>query len=117
MNIEELREYCLMKKGVSESLPFDEYTLVFKVLNKMFALVPLNRELSISLKCEPEKAIELREHYSYVLPAWHMSKKHWNTIIINNTVSNSILKKWIDDSYWIIANNLTKKQKEELESL
>ncbi|MCF8298667.1 MAG: MmcQ/YjbR family DNA-binding protein [Saprospiraceae bacterium] len=114
MNIEELREYCLSKKGVTESFPFDEVTLVFKVLNKMFALTSLDGELRISLKCEPEIAIELREHYPCVIPAWHMSKIHWNTVIIDGSVNDGLLKEWIDDSYDIVVSKLTKKQREEL---
>ena len=81
MNIGELRELCLNIKEVSECLPFDEYSLVFKVLDKMFALLPLDGDrLCISIKCDPEKAIEFREHYNAVEPAWYFNKKYWNTI-------------------------------------
>lgn len=80
MNIEELREYCISKKDVTESFPFDETTLVFKVRGKMFALTDLEGELSINLKCDPDLAIELREKYPAVQPGYHMNKKHWNTI-------------------------------------
>jgi predicted DNA-binding protein (MmcQ/YjbR family) len=86
MNIEEFRDYCLTKKGVSEDFPFDETTLVMKVLDKMFALGNLDGPLSINLKCNPEKAIELRELYPAVKPGYHMSKKHWNTVEMDGTI-------------------------------
>ena len=111
MNIEELREYCLSKKGVTESFPFDETTLVFKVMGKMFALTDTEDEFSINLKCDPEKAIELREKYPAVQPGYHMNKKHWNTIYVDGSVSDEKLKAWIDDSYWLITNSLPKKDR------
>ena len=111
MNIEELREYCLSKKGVTESFPFDETTLVFKVIGKMFALTDTEDEFSINLKCDPEKAIELREKYPAVQPGYHMNKKHWNTIYVDGSVSDEKLKGWIDDSYWLITNSLPKKDR------
>ncbi|MBE9480273.1 MAG: MmcQ/YjbR family DNA-binding protein [Bacteroidetes bacterium] len=114
MNIEDIREYCLCKKGVTESLPFDEDTLVFKVLDKMFALASLEGDLSINLKCNPEKAIELREQYPAVQPGYHMNKKHWNTVMIDRSVSDKLVKQWIDDSYKLVVSKLTKKQKEKL---
>ena len=117
MNIEEIRTYCLSKKGVTESFPFDETTLVFKVMGKMFALTDIEKELSINLKCEPEKALELRETYSCVLPGYHMSKQHWNTIFIDGSISDQIIIGWIDDSYDLVAEKLTKKLKEELSKI
>ena len=117
MNIEELREYCISKKGTTESFPFDKVTLVFKVMNKMFALTSLNKDLSINLKCNPDKAIELREVYAAVLPGYHMNKKHWNTIMINETVSQQLIKEWIDNSYDLVVKSLPKKVKEELKKL
>ena len=81
MNIESLREYCISKKNVTESFPFGEDTLVFKTDGKIFALVNLDGDLSINLKCDPALAIELRERYSSVTPGYHMNKKHWNTVI------------------------------------
>ncbi len=117
MNIEVLREYCITKKGVTESFPFDEETLVFKVMNKMFLLTNINKELSMNVKCNPEKAIELREQYSSVLPGWHMNKKHWNTVHIDGCISDSQLKEWIDDSYDLIVTSLTKKLQNELLSM
>lgn len=114
MNIEELREYCLSKKAVIEYFPFDEVTLVFKVGGKMFALTNLDGNLSINLKCDPEKAIELREQYPAVKPGYHMNKKLWNTVEIDGSIPNKLIKTWIDDSYNLIVQSLTKKQKDEI---
>jgi predicted DNA-binding protein (MmcQ/YjbR family) len=114
MNIEEIREYCLTKKGSSECFPFDDVTLVFKVGGKMFALCNLDGDLSINLKCNPEKAVELRELYPAVKPGYHMNKKLWNTVEIDGSINDSIIKSWINDSYQLIVASLTKKQKEEL---
>ncbi len=117
MNIEEIREYCIAKKGVTESFPFDETTLVFKVMNKMFALTHIEGDLSINLKCNPEKAIELREQFSSVLPGYHMNKKHWNTILIDGSISQQQIKNWIDNSYDLVVKSLPKKLQQELLSL
>jgi predicted DNA-binding protein (MmcQ/YjbR family) len=117
MDIEFFRNYCLSKKGVTEELPFDEQTLAFKVMGKMFALTNVDTFVSINLKCEPEKAVELREQYEGVRPGYHMNKKHWNTVLINGSISNKLLKEWIDDSYNLVAASLTKKLQEELRQL
>ena len=117
MNIEDIRNYCLSKKGVTESFPFDDVTLVFKVIDKLFALTSLDKDLSINIKCDPETAIQLRAEHPSVLPGYHMNKKHWNTIMIDGTVNDHLIKKWIDDSYQLVADKLTKKQKSELEKL
>jgi|TARA_B110000908_G_scaffold172672_1_gene241856 predicted DNA-binding protein (MmcQ/YjbR family) len=110
--IDVLREHCLVKKEVSESFPFDENTLVFKVYDKMFALISLEREpLQMNLKCEPEKAIELREEYYQVIPGYHSNKKHWNTIVLEN-ISIEFVKKWIDHSYDLVWQKLPKKLKQ-----
>jgi predicted DNA-binding protein (MmcQ/YjbR family) len=114
MNIEELREYCLSKNGVTESFPFDETTLVFKVMGRMFVLTDLVDTLSINLKCDPERAIELREHYPCVTPGYHMNKKYWNTVIIDGTMSDDQLRALIDHSYDLIVSSLPKKLKDEL---
>ena len=117
MNIEEIRNYFLSKKGATESTPFDDVTLVFKVQGKMFGLMPLDKspdELSINVKCDPDKAIELREQFSYVKPGYHMSKKHWNTIMIQKQITNNQITEWIDDSYDLIVAKLTKKLRKEL---
>ena len=110
MNIEEFREYCLSKPATTESFPFDEYTLVFKVAGKMFALTDIADAFSINIKCDPETAIGLREHYNCVQPGYHMNKKHWNTIIIDGSVSDALLKEWIDNSYSLIVSSLNKSQ-------
>ena len=114
MNIEEFRDYCLSKKGTEETFPFDEVTLVFKVMGKMYALTSLDSEFSINLKCDPEKAIELRETYSSVTPGYHMSKKHWNTILMDDLIPDRLIKEWIDDSYNLIVLSLPKKLQQEL---
>ncbi|NVO20057.1 MAG: MmcQ/YjbR family DNA-binding protein [Bacteroidetes bacterium] len=117
MDIEGIREYCLMKKGVTESFPFDENTLVFKVSGKMFLLTDLMDELSINVKCEPEKALELRAHFPTVLPGYHMNKKHWNTVKIDGTVSDNLLQEWIDMSYQLVVDSLTKSDQQALATL
>ena|ERR1700741_1395639 len=115
MFLDELRDHCIAKKGVTESFPFDESTLVFKVMNKMFLLVGIDEDpLQFNAKCDPDKAIELREEHSCVLPGYHMNKKHWNTIVCDGSVSNKVLKQWIDESYDVIVSSLPKKLKEEL---
>lgn len=111
MNIEELREYCLAKPAVDEGFPFDETTLVFKVMSKMFLLTDLEGEFSINVKNTPEKILEYREQYSAVLPGYHMNKKLWNTVVIDGSISDSILKSWIDESYHEVLKGLTKKNK------
>jgi len=117
MNIEEFRDYCLLKKGVTEGFPFDEKTLVFKVI-KMFALTNIEGEFRINLKCDPERAIKLREEYpDYIIPGYHMNKKLWNTIIVEGSVPEKLIFELIDHSYDLIVASLTKKQKTELESL
>jgi predicted DNA-binding protein (MmcQ/YjbR family) len=99
MNIESLREYCISKKNATESFPFGEDTLVFKVNEKIFALVNLDGDLSINLKCEPGLAIELRERYPSVTPGYHMNKKHWNTVQLDGSVPDKEIFTWIDHSY------------------
>ncbi|MFT2007557.1 MmcQ/YjbR family DNA-binding protein [Pontibacter sp. 13R65] len=109
MNIEEFREYCLAKPGTTEAMPFGEDTLVFKVCGKIFALTNVNTYSSgINLKCDPTLAIELREKYTCVLPGYHMSKKHWNTIVPDGSVPDKLLQQWIDDSYNLIVQKLPK---------
>ena len=115
MNIETIREYCIRKKGVTEEFPFNETTLVFKVMNKMFLLASLDSvPLSINLKCEPEKAIELRERYDSVEPAYHMNKAHWNSVIIDRTIPDKEILTWIDESYDLVVSGLKKADKEKL---
>ena len=117
MNVEDISEYCLSKKGTSEDFPFDEETLVFKVMGKMFALIPLERiPLQINLKCEPELAVELRERYEAVRPGFHMNKKHWNTIWVDGSLRNELIYRWIDDSYNLVVKGLRKTEKEKLQN-
>lgn len=115
MNIEEFREYCLSKKGTTEEFPFDEFTLVFKVMGKIFALTDIeSRPLSFNLKCDPEKAVLLRDSYSCVQPGYHMNKKHWNTVVADGSVPGKLLMEWIDHSYNQVVAGLPKKVREAL---
>ncbi|MDR2937382.1 MAG: MmcQ/YjbR family DNA-binding protein [Prevotellaceae bacterium] len=114
MDIEEVREYCIAKNGVTESFPFDDTALVFKVCDKMFALLSIDDDAWLNLKCEPEKAIELREQFSEVTPGFHMNKKMWNTIQIKSALPHSLIYEWIDDSYKLVVAKLTKAQRAEL---
>ena len=114
MDLESIREYCMNKKAVSESLPFDNETLVFKAAGKMFALLSLSGDWGLNLKCDPEKAIELREKYSDITPGYHMNKAHWNTINLNGTLPDKLVFKLIDHSYQLIIESLSKKTKLEL---
>lgn len=110
MDIETLREYCISKENVEECFPFDETTLVFKVGGKMFLLADIDsRPVSFNVKCDPQKAIELREKYSCVAPGWHMNKTHWNTVTANGSVNQKLLFSWIDHSYELIISSLPKK--------
>jgi predicted DNA-binding protein (MmcQ/YjbR family) len=102
MNIEILREYCISKKNITESFPFGDDTLVFKTAGRIFAMVNLEGDLSLNLKCDPAQAMELRERYSSVTPGYHMNKKHWNTILIDGSVPDKELFSWIDHSYDLV---------------
>lgn len=104
MDIVILREYCISKEGATESFPFGDDTLVFKVKGKIFALVNLEGELNLNLKCNPAKAIDLRERFSSVIPGYHMNKKHWNTIILDGTVPDKEVFSWIDHSYGLVKH-------------
>jgi predicted DNA-binding protein (MmcQ/YjbR family) len=117
MNIESLREYCLSKKAVTESFPFGEDTLVFKVGEKIFLLAGLNNPDSFNVKCDPEKAIALREEFSEVIPGYHMNKKHWNTVYINGSLSTSQLQEMIDHSYDLVFKSLPKSIQSEINTL
>ena len=121
MNIQQYFEYCLSKKGVTEHFPFDEDTLVFKVGGKMFALSSLsaweNGTASVNLKCDPEKAEELRANYDSIEPGYHMSKVHWNTVAFNGDVPDKMVRGLIDDSYDLVVKSLTKKAQAELYDL
>jgi predicted DNA-binding protein (MmcQ/YjbR family) len=113
MNLENLYEYCLSKKGVTEYFPFDEDTLVFKVGEKLFALTSLSQfekgEPRVNLKCNPERALELRAEFEDIQPGYHMSKMHWNTINVNRGVTDKMILELIDHSYDLVFKSLTKK--------
>ncbi len=114
MNIEDFRNYCLNKPGVTESFPFDDTTLVFKVFNKIFALTDLEEDFKLNLKCDPEKAALLREQYTSITPGYHMNKKHWNTIIIDGTIDDDIIYNLIDHSYDLVFQSFPKKIRDQL---
>ena len=117
MDIEEIRAYCLLKKGTEESFPFDESTLVIKVGGKIFILISLEADISINLKCDPDLAIELREAHPAILPGWHMNKKHWNTVCLDGSVPKKLIFEMIDHSYDLVYKSLPGKLKLELENL
>ncbi len=109
MDIESLRDYCLSKPGAEEALPFGPDNLVYKVNGKIFLITGLDQEqLSFNVKCDPELAIELREKYSCVIPGYHMNKKHWNTIVVDGSVSVKQLKEWINHSYELVVGKKKK---------
>jgi predicted DNA-binding protein (MmcQ/YjbR family) len=113
MDIEAFRQYCLSLPAVTEDFPFDENVLVFKVAGKIFVLTDVNTFESINLKCDPELAIELRERYASVLPGYHMNKKHWNTVLIDGTITNKLMMEWTKHSYDLVVASLSKKVKAE----
>ena len=118
MNLENYYEYCLSKKGVTEHFPFDADNLVFKIGGKMWALTSLNKSEkgnpAVNLKCDPDWAQELRTQYDAIKPGWHMSKKHWNTIEINNSVPDKMVKELVDHSYDLVFKSLPKKTQTEI---
>lgn len=115
MNIEELRDYCLSKPHVTESFPFDKETLVFKVGEKLFALIGLEHHpAAVNLKCDPDKALELRDTYPEIIAGYHMSKIHWNTVTIEGSLKPDFIKALIDHSYDLVVKGMTKKQREGL---
>jgi predicted DNA-binding protein (MmcQ/YjbR family) len=111
MDVESFRDYCINKKYVTEEFPFGDSTLVLKVGGKIFALANLDGEFSINLKCDPERAIELRENYPSIVPGYHMNKKHWNTIYFNGSIPVKLVMELIDHSYDLVLNSLPKKTK------
>jgi predicted DNA-binding protein (MmcQ/YjbR family) len=119
MNIQQFYEFCLSKKGVTEHFPFNDDALVFKVGGKMFCLTSLqaweNGTPSVNLKCNPEKALELRAEYEAINPGFHMSKVHWNTVDFNSDVSDQMICELINHSYELVFNSLPKKEKKEVE--
>jgi predicted DNA-binding protein (MmcQ/YjbR family) len=117
MNIEIFRSYCLSKKGVTEEFPFDKETLVFKVMGKIFVLTDVDLFTSINLKCDPQKAYDLRERYTAILPGYHMNKKHWNTILIDGSLTDQFILELTDHSYDMVVNGLSKSAKMQLQDL
>jgi len=120
MNIQAFYDYCLAKKGVTEHFPFDEDTLVFKVGGKMFALSSLTQwekgEASVNLKCDPDRALELRAQYEAIEPGYHMSKVHWNTVAVDGDVPEKTFRELIDHSYELVFKSLAKKLQAEIEA-
>jgi len=109
MDIEQLRDYCLTKPEAEECFPFGPETLVYKVNGKIFLLASIDKQpLQFNVKCDPEKAIDLREQYSSVIPGYHMNKKLWNTVIIDGTLSSDLLKEFVDDSYTLVIKGKKK---------
>jgi predicted DNA-binding protein (MmcQ/YjbR family) len=117
MNIENFREYCISKKGVTEEFPFDNSALCFKVMGKMFALTDVDEFDGINLKGDPEENIQLREKYDAVQPGYHMNKKHWNTVSTDGSLDDKMICKMIDKSYELVVEGLPKKEKEILLTL
>lgn len=115
MNIEELRLHCISKPGVTESFPFDQVTLVFKVMNKMFVISNVDHFDGFTAKCDPDRAIDLREQYPHgILPGYHTDKKHWNTVKTNEGVPDALMFELMDHSYQLVVNSLPKKLRQEL---
>lgn len=117
MYIDELRFFCLSLKGTSEKTPFDASTLVFCVMDKAFCLTDIDIFEYINLKCDPEKAIELRETFPEIIPGYHMNKKHWNSVSVQGTLSDQFIKDLILESYHLVIKNLPKKLQKELEAM
>ncbi|OAQ40860.1 MmcQ-like protein [Pedobacter psychrophilus] len=117
MNIETLRTYSLNKLGATESFPFGNDTLVFKVGNKVFLLSSLDNPISFNAKCNPEKAIILRENHPEIIPGFHMNKKHWNTIYYNGNLPEKLLEEMIDDSYKLVFDSLPKALQQEIKTI
>lgn len=110
MNIDQLREFCLSIKGATEDMPFENPYLVFRVMGKWFAVIPLHdSELKINLKCDPDLAIDLRDQYQSVYPAWHFNKKYWNSILLNGDMNDETVRQWIHHSVDEVVKKLPKK--------
>lgn len=116
MNIEQYRNFCLSFPGADEDLPFDENTLCFKVMGKIFSICNIEAFESINLKCDPVKAIELRERFpGDVIPGYHMNKKHWNTVNMKSNLPDELIREWITHSYNLVVAKLPKKDREKLQ--
>ncbi len=109
MDTTDIREFCLSLPETEETLPFDETTLVYKVGGKMFLLTDMTDRGWINVKCDPDRAIELRERYpDEVVPGYHMNKRHWNTVRTDGDLPESLIRRWIEDSYWLVVGSLPK---------
>jgi predicted DNA-binding protein (MmcQ/YjbR family) len=117
MNVEQVRQICIERKGVTEGFPFDDVTLVLKVGGKIFALINLDKIPSVNLKCDPERAIDLRESYDAIIPGYHMNKQHWNTVMLEGNLPDSLVAKLIDHSYELVFASLPKKVQEEVRNM
>jgi len=121
MDIQQLYDYCLSKKGVTEHFPFDEDTLVFKVMGKMFCLASLKEweqgNPSLNLKCDPDYALVLRDEFESVQPGYHSNKKHWNTVYVNREIPDKKVIHFINHSYELVAAKLPKKEREMLSNM
>lgn len=117
MNVEQVRQFCTEKKGVTEGFPFDDVTLVLKVGDKIFALLSLDRGPFINLKCDPERAIDLRERYDAIIPGYHMNKNHWNTVLLDGNLPDRMVAELIDHSYELVYASLPMKIQEEIRNL
>ena len=115
MTLEEFRAHCLEKPGYSENFPFDQVTLAMRVGNKIFALMDTDLFTSVNLKCDPERAVELRERYAGIVPGYHMNKQHWNTVLIDGSVPAKLLLELADHSYELVRDSLPKKVRGTLE--
>jgi len=111
MNIESARAYLLSRRGAEECFPFDEFNLVVKVAGKMFALIPLDSSPQIALKCDPERALELRDHYRGIEGAWHFNKKYWNTVRLDSDVPDQLVRELIDHSWDEVVKKLPAKER------
>ena len=114
MTIEDLRAYCAKKPGVTYDTPFGPDVLVFRVMGKIFALAPLDLFETVNLKCDPERAIELRERYPGITPGYHMNKRHWNTVDVRGGVPQELLRQLVDHSYELVKASLPKKVREQV---
>lgn len=117
MNPESIREFIIALPAVEETFPFDQQTLVFKVKGKMFALTDVDEFISINLKCDPERAAELREQHDAILPGYHMNKKHWNTVLLDGYLADKMIKELIVHSYQLVVAGMPKKMQEEVREM
>lgn len=117
INIESYRDYCLAKPGTSEGFPFDKSTLVFKVMGKMFALTSVENFEFINLKCDPDRALELRDLHNAIRPGYHMNKKLWNSVYVDGTLPDELIYELIDHSYELVVASLPKKLRTALDDL